>query len=60
LSHQDHGNPDAQFPGHRDDGDPGGPIRRMPLGHRAEKVAQLGVLADRRPGGLDELGALAQ
>ena len=55
LLHQDHRDPHAEFSRHRDNGDSGSYIARMPSANRAEKFPKLSILSDRRPGGLDEL-----
>ena len=54
LFHQDHRNPRTEFSRHRDDGDSGSYLARMPAANRAEKFPKLAVFSDRRPGGLDE------
>ena len=52
---QDHGNARGQLTCHRHNGHPGGSVPRMRAANRAEKLPQLAVLTDRRPGSLDEL-----
>ena len=55
LFHQDHGNPDTEFSRYRHNGHPGPLAARMSAANRAEKLPELIVLSDRRPGSLDEL-----
>jgi len=47
----------GEFSGHRYDRFSWGPIARMALIHRAVELPELRVLADRRPGGLDQFTA---
>jgi hypothetical protein len=55
LFHQDHRDAHAEFSRYRNDGYPGSHRTRMGAAHRAEEIPEFPVLADRRPGGLDEL-----
>src|SRR5439155_4959966 len=53
LFHQDHGNPDTEFSRHRHNGHPGSLTAWMSVANQTEKLPQLSVLTDRRPGSLD-------
>src|SRR6266550_2170038 len=55
LFHQDHRDAHTELSRHRNDGHSRSQVARMGPAHRAEKLSQLPVLTDRRPGGLDEL-----
>jgi hypothetical protein len=55
LFHQHHRNPHTELSRHRDNSHLGGYVSRMPAGDRAKEFPQLSVLADGRPGSLDEL-----
>jgi hypothetical protein len=55
LFHQHHRDSHTEFSRHRNDGHSGSQVARVGLTHRAEKFPELPVLADRRPGSLDEL-----
>ena len=55
LFHQHRSNPSAELARHRHDGDPRTHMPRVPAANRAVKIPQLAILANRRPGGLDEL-----
>ena len=55
LLHQYHRNPDTEFSRHCNNGDSGSYIARMGAANRAKEFPQLAVLADGRPGTLDEL-----
>ena len=55
LLHQDHRDPHTEFSRHRDNSDSRSYMARMVAANRAEKFPKLGVLSDRRPGGLYEL-----
>src|SRR5713226_5654591 len=57
LFHQDHGNSHTEFSRHRHNGDSRSEVARMGLANRAEKLSQLRVFSDRRPGSLDELAS---
>lgn len=57
LFHQDHGNPHTEFSRHRHSSDSRSDVARMSFTDRGEKLPQLTVLSDRRPGGLDELAS---
>src|SRR5690242_5055936 len=57
LVHQDYREAHTEFSGHRHNGHPRSEIARMGSTHRAEKLSQLIVLAERRPGGLNELAS---
>ncbi len=57
LFHQDHRDAHTEFSRHRDNGHPRSQMARMGPANRAEKFPELPVLADRRPGGLDELAS---
>src|SRR6266567_1768713 len=53
LFHQDHGNSDTELSRHCHNGHPGALLTRMFAANRAEKLSELLVLSDRRPGSLD-------
>src|SRR4030095_3122515 len=53
LFHQHHGDTDTEFSRHRHNGRPGALLTRMFAANRAEKLSELLVLSDRRPGSLD-------
>src|SRR6266850_4549558 len=55
LFHQHYRDSHTELSRHRNDGHPASQVACMGLTHRAEKLSQLPVLTDRRPGGLDEL-----
>ena len=57
LFHQDHRNPHTQLTRDRYNGDPGSDLARVFAANRAEKLPQLTVLSDRRPGRLDEFAS---
>src|SRR4030095_9579342 len=57
LFHQDHRNPHTQLTRYRYNGHPGSDLARVFAANRAEKLPQLTVLADRRPGSLDEFAS---
>src|SRR5262245_11541697 len=57
LLHQDHRNPRAQLTGHRHNGHPRTNATGMAAANGAKKFPKLPVLADRRPGGLDEFAS---
>src|SRR5881409_1186964 len=53
LFHQDHGNPNTEFSRHCHNGHPGSLTAWMSVANQTEKLPQLSVLTDRRPGSLD-------
>src|SRR4030095_10610547 len=57
LFHQDHRNPYRQLTRDRYNGDSGSDLARVFAANRAEKLPQLSVLSDRRPGPLDEFAS---
>src|SRR5262245_2267576 len=57
LLHQDHRNPRAQLTGHRHNGHPRTNATGMAAVNGAKKFSKFPVLADRRPGGLDEFAS---
>src|SRR5262245_20803982 len=57
LLHQDHRNPRAQLTGHRHNGHPRTNATGMAAANGAKKFSKFPVLADRRPGGLDEFAS---
>src|SRR6266498_5580164 len=57
LFHQDHGDPDTEFSRHRHNGHPGSLTAWMSVANQTEKLPQLSVLADRRPGSLDHFAS---
>ena len=57
LFHQDHSNPHTQLTPDRDNGDSGSDLARVFAANRAEKLPELTVLSDRRPGPLDEFAS---
>ena len=57
LFHQDHRNPHTQLTRDRHNGDSGSNLARVFAANRAEKLPELTVLADRRPGPLDEFAS---
>src|SRR5438046_6474566 len=59
LLHQDHGNPDTELSRHRHNGHPGSFTARMSVANQAEKLSELSVLSDRRPGSLDHFTSQA-
>src|SRR6266542_1142202 len=59
LLHQDHGNSDTELSRHRHNGHPGSFTARMSVANQAEKLPELAVLSDRRPGRLDEFTSQA-
>src|SRR6266498_3101976 len=59
LFHQDHRNPHTEFSRHRHDGHPRSFAARMSVANGAEKLPELPVLADRRPGSLDHFTSQA-
>ena len=54
LFHQHHRGPHTEFVSHRHNGDPRSDRPRMFFRHTAKELSQLAVLADCRPGGLNE------
>ena len=52
LFHQDHGNPNTEFSRHCHNGHPGSLTAWMSVANQTEKLPQLSVLTDRRPGSL--------
>src|SRR2546428_1157122 len=59
LLHQDHGNPDTELSRHCHNGHPGSFTARMSVANQAEKLSELSVLSDRRPGSLDHFTSQA-
>src|SRR5438309_9673608 len=59
LFHKDHGNPDTELSRHRYNGHPGSFTVRMSVANQAEKLSELSVLSDRRPGSLDHFTSQA-
>jgi hypothetical protein len=57
LFHQDHRNPDTEFSRYRHNGYSGALVTRMFAANRAEKIPELTVLSDRRPGSLDHFAS---
>ena len=57
LFHQHHGNPDGEFSRHRHNSDAGSYVFGMLAANRAKEFPEFGVLADRRPGSLDEFAS---
>src|SRR6266704_5135097 len=57
LLHQDHGNPNTEFSRHRHNGHPGSLTAWMSVANQTEKLPELSVLADRRPGSLDHFAS---
>src|SRR6266498_3671706 len=57
LFHQDHRNPHTQLARDRHNGDSGSDLARVFAANRAEKLPQLTILSDRRPGPLDEFAS---
>src|SRR5262245_43610136 len=57
LLHQHNRDSHAEFSRHRHNSYPRSHRARMGSAHRAEKLSELCVLTDRRPGGLDELAS---
>jgi hypothetical protein len=57
LFHQDHRNPHTQLTRDRDNGDSGSDLARVVAANRSEKLPELTVLSDRRPGRLDEFAS---
>src|SRR5262245_17975682 len=57
LLHQNHSYPYTELTGYGDNGDSGSNLTRVFAANRAVKFPQLPVLADRRPGGLDEFAS---
>src|SRR5207253_4646118 len=54
LLHQDHGNPDTELSRHRHNDHPESFTARMSVANQTEKLSELSVLSDRRPGSLDQ------
>jgi hypothetical protein len=54
LLHQNYRNPHTQFTGYRNDSHSGSDVSWMSAADRAKEFPKLRVLADRRPGTLDE------
>jgi hypothetical protein len=57
LFHQHYGNPDTEFSCYRYNRDSGGYVSRMPAANRTKEFPELSVLADCRPGSLDEFAS---
>ena len=57
LFHQDHRNPHTELTRDRHNGDSGSDLAWVFAANRAEKLPQLTVLSDRRPGPLDEFAS---
>src|SRR5215468_12224463 len=57
LFHQHHRNPYRELTRDRYNGDSGSDLARVFATNRAEKLPELTVLSDRRPGGLDEFAS---
>src|SRR5262249_44084057 len=57
LFHQHHRNPYRELTRDRYNGDSGSDLARVFAANRAEKLPELTVLSDRRPGGLDEFAS---
>ena len=57
LFHQHYGNPDTEFSCYRYNRDSGDYVWRMPAANRTKEFPDLSVLADCRPGSLDEFAS---
>src|SRR5207302_5378842 len=59
LMDQNHGSRGTGLAGHRHNGHPGSFTARMSVANQAEKLSELSVLSDRRPGSLDHFTSQA-